>query len=87
MTQTRESQLTEITQLVSGWALRSAKESAEFANHSKSEFLANMSHELRTPLNAINGFSEMMCNQMFGPLGAPQYIEYARDIHESGCPS
>jgi PAS domain S-box-containing protein len=61
-----------------------AMEAAEVANRSKSEFLANMSHELRTPLNAIIGFSEIMQNEMFGPLGSQNYSEYARDIHESG---
>jgi len=43
-----------------------------------------MSHELRTPLNAIIGFSEMMQNELFGPLGNKHYAEYARDIFESG---
>jgi PAS domain S-box-containing protein len=65
-------------------ALLAAKEQAELSNRSKSEFLANMSHELRTPLNAIIGFSEVMTTGMFGPLGSPQYEEYARDIHTSG---
>ena len=60
--------------------LRSAKEQAEFANRTKSEFLANMSHELRTPLNAIIGFSQIMTQQMFGPLGSPRYREYASDV-------
>lgn len=60
------------------------KDRAEAANRAKSEFLANMSHELRTPLNAILGFSEILQNQMFGPLGSDKYDEYARDIHESG---
>ncbi len=60
------------------------KERAEAANRAKSEFLANMSHELRTPLNAILGFSEILQNQMFGPLGSDKYDEYARDIHDSG---
>ncbi|WP_162914495.1 PAS domain-containing sensor histidine kinase [Taklimakanibacter lacteus] len=60
------------------------KTRAEAASRSKSEFLANMSHELRTPLNAIIGFSQVMENQMFGPVGAGKYIEYARDIHSSG---
>lgn len=59
-------------------------ERAEAANRAKSEFLANMSHELRTPLNAIIGFSEIMESGLFGSLGAPQYKEYANDIHVSG---
>jgi len=61
-----------------------SKEAAEFANRAKTEFLANMSHELRTPLNAILGFSEVIKEEMFGPVGAPRYVEYARDIHASG---
>ncbi len=60
------------------------KERAEAANRAKSEFLANMSHELRTPLNAILGFSEILQDQMFGPLGSARYNEYAKDIHDSG---
>jgi two-component system cell cycle sensor histidine kinase PleC len=45
---------------------------------------AHMSHELRTPLNAIIGFSELMSNEVFGPLGSSSYAAYARDIHASG---
>ncbi|OXE37280.1 MAG: ATPase [Phenylobacterium zucineum] len=60
------------------------KVKAEAANRAKSEFLANMSHELRTPLNAINGFSEIMSQEMFGPLGDPRYAGYAVDILTSG---
>jgi two-component system, cell cycle sensor histidine kinase PleC len=60
------------------------KTRAEEANQTKSKFLANMSHELRTPLNAIIGFSEIMEAAMFGPLGAEKYLEYSRDIRESG---
>ncbi|WP_119942923.1 PAS domain-containing sensor histidine kinase [Neorhizobium sp. NCHU2750] len=60
------------------------KERAEAANKAKSEFLANMSHELRTPLNAILGFSEILMNNMFGPLGSAKYGEYSKDIHDSG---
>jgi PAS domain S-box-containing protein len=64
--------------------LIAAKEQAELANRTKSEFLANMSHELRTPLNTIIGFSEIVAGELFGPIGATRYVEYARDIHTSG---
>jgi len=57
---------------------------AEEANLAKSRFLATMSHELRTPLNAILGFSEVMKNEVIGPLSNPTYKEYASDIHASG---
>ena len=57
-----------------------ARSQAESANRTKSEFLANMSHELRTPLNAIIGFSEIISNELFGPLDNPRYLEYNKDI-------
>jgi len=64
--------------------LTEARDTAEQASRAKSEFLSNMSHELRTPLNAILGFSEIIREQTFGPVGSPKYRDYASDIHESG---
>jgi signal transduction histidine kinase len=40
------------------------------ASKAKSEFLANMSHELRTPMNAILGFTEMIQDDIYGPVPA-----------------
>jgi PAS domain S-box-containing protein len=61
------------------------RKSAELqtAGRHKSEFLASVSHELRTPLNAVIGFSEVLLEQMFGPLNDKQR-DYVGDICSSG---
>lgn len=55
------------------------------ADDAKRSFLRMASHELRTPLNSILGFSEILQSELYGPLGAPQYKEYAGIIHTSGA--
>lgn len=63
--------------------LEKSKEEAESANMAKSQFIASISHELRTPLNAIIGFSTIINSQLFGELDR-KYLEYSKDIHDSG---
>ena len=64
--------------------LLDAKRQAELASSTKTDFLAKISHEIRTPLNAIIGFSEVMMQERFGPIGNERYIQYLEDIHTSG---
>src|SRR5215475_6655594 len=64
--------------------LTQAKREAKRASSAKSDFLARVSHEIRTPLNAIIGFSEVMMEERFGPVGGERYREYLKDIHASG---
>jgi PAS domain S-box-containing protein len=53
---------------------------AERANQLKSEFLASMSHELRTPLHTIIGFSELLTEELEGPLN-PKQQRFMNHIH------
>ncbi len=59
-------------------------ELAEAGNRAKGEFLAVISHELRTPLNAIIGFSEIIQQKLYGPIGSEKYASYIDDIAASG---
>ncbi len=80
--QTLEAQAIQLSQLARCY--HDQKAQAESANRAKSIFLANMSHELRTPLNHIIGFSDLMLQGTYGPLGDSRYVEYCKDIHRGG---
>ncbi|MEM9191836.1 MAG: HAMP domain-containing sensor histidine kinase [Myxococcota bacterium] len=51
---------------------RAAREAAEEADRYETEFLKSVSHELRTPLNAIIGFSQVLLDEIDGPLTESQ---------------
>lgn len=64
--------------------LEQARRQAVEASRTKSNFLATMSHELRTPLNAILGFTDIMRQGLFGPVGNARYDDYLDGIQKSG---
>src|SRR5262249_3358611 len=64
--------------------LIAARHETEQTSTAKSDFLAKVSHEIRTPLNSILGFSEVMLEERFGPIGNERYREYLKDIRASG---
>ncbi len=64
---------------------RAPERQAPALDEQKRSFLRMASHELRTPLNSILGFSEILTSELYGPLGAPQYREYAAIIRDSGA--
>ncbi len=63
--------------------LRQANEELVRASQAKSQFISNMSHELRTPLTSINGFSELLIDELFGPIN-DQQRSYLENILSSG---
>ncbi|MBT4889095.1 MAG: hypothetical protein HON65_06040 [Rhodospirillales bacterium] len=65
-------------------SIRAAHERALIANRTKSDFLANMSHELRTPLNTIIGYTQMLKERIFGPVGSEKNAEYIDDVNFAG---
>ncbi len=54
------------------------------AEADRSRFLSTVSHELRTPLNAIIGFSDMLLQDLAGPLANERQRDYVGLVQESG---
>ena len=61
---------------------RQAREAAEYANLAKTQFLQTMSHEFRTPLNAILGYTEILSDEIVGPV-TPLQKDHLRRIRRS----
>jgi len=51
---------------------KKAYEELKSLDRMKDEFISNVSHELRTPLTSIGGYSELMHDEILGPLTDPQ---------------
>ena len=61
--------------------LQQRNQEVERANRLKSEFLASMSHELRTPLHTILGFTELLEEEVDGPLNERQR-RFVSHVHQ-----
>ena len=57
-----------------------ARTEAEAANRAKAHFVATISHELRTPMNAVLGYTNLLADEVCGPISALQkeHLERAR---------
>ena len=76
--QLQESYIIELTSTNRELELRNRE--IERADRLKSEFLASMSHELRTPLHTVIGFSELLAEELEGPLNEKQK-RFVNHIH------
>jgi signal transduction histidine kinase len=63
---------------------RTARERAELLESYEAEFLRSLSHELRTPLNSILGFTQVLLDEIDGPL-TPDQREDIQTIRDSGA--
>lgn len=54
-------------------ALRQARDEALAALRFKQQILANISHDARTPITVITLYTEMLQNQIYGPLNEKQH--------------
>jgi signal transduction histidine kinase len=63
-------------------AERKARENAEHANLAKTQFLRTISHELRTPLTAVVGYTELLEDEVVGPVTQVQK-DHLRSIRRS----
>ena len=55
-----------------------AREEAEHANLTKARFLSTISHELRTPINAVMGYTQLLTEEIYGPVSSLQKQHLSR---------
>jgi signal transduction histidine kinase len=60
-----------------------ARAVAEIANQSKAHFVATISHELRTPMNAVMGYTQLVADELYGPV-TPAQREHLGRVTKSG---
>ena len=60
-----------------------ARAQAEEANRSKARFVRTISHELRTPMNAVLGYTDLIAEEIDGPVSALQKEHLGR-VRASG---
>ena len=63
--------------------LRTANRQSQDVNDVQRNILQVMRHETHTPMNAILGFSRLLNEEISGPLGHPDYRQFAGIILES----
>ena len=63
-------------------ALKDKFEALMQAENLRADFVHHVSYELRTPLNSIIGFTQMLADEIAGPLN-PKQKEYAGDVSKS----
>lgn len=56
---------------------------ADNFGENKELFLSNLAHDFRTPLNGIIGFTQLLEEEPFGPIGNEHYKTYVATIRES----
>lgn len=60
--------------------LRRERDRADELSRLASNVLSLLRREIRTPLNSIIGFSDIIEQQIDGPISIPSYLEYAEQI-------
>lgn len=64
---------------------RSEREIGRGGDARDAELLAHVNSALRERLKSVVGYTEILKNELFGPIGSPRYRDYARRAHEDGA--